>query len=100
MQKLLDLFTQIGLGQYYIDKYLGLRDILEKPEEKEMFVGEKIVQIEEGLKVYSVDEMREIMEAQIDRLDGIVNADSTKHAKAVATLDKYFDKAASAILSK
>lgn len=99
MQKLLELFNQIGLDKYYIDKYSGIYDILENPEEKEMFITEKTIQIEHGLKAYSVNEIKAIMEAQIDRIDGIVNADPDKHAKAVDTLDKYSEKVADELIS-
>lgn len=100
MQKLLELFAKINMGQYYIDKYSGLYDILDKPEERERFVNEKITQLKQGLKFYSLENAREIMEAHIDRIDGIVNVDSVKHARAMAILDKYLDKAADALLSK
>ncbi len=92
MQKIFELFKKIGLGQKYIDKYSGLYDILDTTEEKEAFINEKCDQIEQGLKIYSPAEIKEVMEAQIDRLDGMFNVDVEKHAKAMAVLEKFTDK--------
>lgn len=92
MQKIFELFKKIGLEKKYVDKYSGLYDILDTAEEKEAFIDEKSNQIEQNLKVYSPVEVKEIMEAQIDRLDAMFNADVEKHAKALAVLEKYVDK--------
>lgn len=89
MEKLIELFDKIGLSQEYIKQYHVMREALDNEREKDVFVADKIEQIESSLKYLSSNEVREIMEAQMDRVVSIINPDAEKHKKALDTIEKY-----------